>query len=68
MVGAVNSVAKRTLSVREVWGSIPGPAKSKQCRQRLAIVAAIFRSCVAAETGPATRYTLLRNTASVMEI
>ena len=23
---AVSSVAKRTLSVREVWGSIPGPA------------------------------------------
>ena len=25
---AVSSVAKRTLSVREVWGSIPGPVKS----------------------------------------
>ena len=35
---AVSSVAKRTLSVREVWGSIPGPVKSAQCRQRLAIV------------------------------
>ena len=25
---AVSSVAKRTLSVREVWDSIPGPVKS----------------------------------------
>ena len=45
---AVRSVAKRALSVREVWGSIPGPVKSAQCRQRLAIVATFFfRSCVA---------------------
>ena len=40
-----NSVAKRTLSVREVWGSIPGPVKSTQCRQRLATVATFLRSC-----------------------
>ena len=40
-------VAKRTLSVREVWGSIPGPVKSTQCRQRLATVATFIRSCVA---------------------
>ena len=39
--------AKRTLSVREVWGSIPGPVKSAQCRQRLATVATFLRSCVA---------------------
>ena len=44
---AVSSVAKRTLSVREVWGSIPGPVKSTQCRQRLATVATFLRSCVA---------------------
>ena len=44
---AVSSVAKRTLSVREVWGSIPGPVKSAQCRQRLATVAMFLRSCVA---------------------
>ena len=44
---AVSSVAKRTLPVREVWGSIPGPVKSAQCRQRLATVAAFLRSCVA---------------------
>ena len=43
----VSSVAKRTLSVREVWGSIPGPVKSAQCRQRLATVATFLRSCVA---------------------
>ena len=44
---AVSSVAKRTLSVREVLGSIPGPVKSAQCRQRLATVATFLRSCVA---------------------
>ena len=44
---AVSSVAKRMLSVREVWGSIPGPVKSTQCRQRLATVATFLRSCVA---------------------
>ena len=44
---AVSSVAKRTLSVREVWGSIPGPVKSAQCRQRLATVETFLRSCVA---------------------
>ena len=44
---AVSSVAKRTLSVREVRGSIPGPVNSAQCRQRLATVATLLRSCVA---------------------
>ena len=44
---AVSSVAKRTLSVREVWGSIPGPVKSTQCRQQLATVATFLRSFVA---------------------
>ena len=44
---AVSSVAKRTLTVREVWASIPGPVKSMQCRQRLATVATFLRSCVA---------------------
>ena len=47
LVPAVSSVAKRTLSVREVWGLIPGPVKSTQCRQRLATVATFLRSCVA---------------------
>ena len=53
---AVSSVAKRPLSVREVWGSISGPVKSTQCRQRLATVAMFLRSCVAhalnRENGP----------------
>ena len=44
---AVSSVTKRSLSVREVWGSIPGPVKSAQCRQRLVTVATFLRSCVA---------------------
>ena len=71
-VPAVSSVAKRTLSVREVWGSIPGPVKSAQHRQRLAIAATFLRSCVAQalsrRDGPVTRYTLRRNTASIMKI
>ena len=44
---AVSSVAKRSLSVRKVWGLIPGPVKLTQCRQRLATVATFLRSCVA---------------------
>ena len=42
----VSSVAKRTLSVKEVWGSIPEPVNSTQCRQRLAIIATFLRRCV----------------------
>ena len=38
---------KRTLSVQEVWGSIPGPVKSTQCRQWLATVGTFLQSCVA---------------------
>ena len=44
---AVSSVVKRTLSVREDWGSIPVPVKSAQCRQQLATAATFVRSCVA---------------------
>ena len=57
---AVSSVAKRTLSVREVWGSIPGPVKSAQCRQRLATAATFLRSCVAQalSRGDGPRYSL----------
>ena len=43
---AVSSVVKSMLSVREVWGLIPGPVKLAQCRQRLATVATFLRSCV----------------------
>ena len=32
----ISSVIKRTISVREIWGLIPGPVKSAQCGQRLA--------------------------------
>ena len=44
-----------------------------QCRQRLATAATFLRSCVvqallAAEVGPAIRYTLQRNTSSIMKI
>ena len=38
----VTSVVKHTLSVREVWGSIPGPVKS----ERLATAATFLHSCV----------------------
>ena len=40
-----SSVAKRTLSVREVWGLIPGSVKSTQCRQRLVTTATFLGSC-----------------------
>ena len=43
----ISSVAKPTLSVREVCSSIAGSAKSSQCRQRLATVATFVQSCVA---------------------
>ena len=43
----VSSVAKRALSVQEVWGLNPGPVKSAQCRPRLATVATFLRNCVA---------------------
>ena len=39
----VSSVVKRTPSVREVLGSILGPVKSAQCRQRLATVVKFLR-------------------------
>ena len=57
---AVNSVANRTLSVREVWGSIPGPVKSAQCCQRLATAATFLRSCAvqALSCGDRPRYLL----------
>ena len=40
----INALA---LSVREVWGSIPGLVKSTLCRQRLATTVTFLRSCVA---------------------
>ena len=47
----VSSVLKLTLSEREVWGSIPGPVESAQCRQRLATVATFLWSCVSVLPG-----------------
>ena len=43
----VGSVAKRTLSEQEVWGSTPILIKSAQCRQRLATAAMFLWSCAA---------------------
>ena len=61
------------LSVREVGGSIPGPIKSAQFRQRLVTVATFYWSCVAQALssgyGPRhSLHTLRRITASVMTI
>ena len=70
--GPVSSVVQHTLSVREVWGSIPRLVELAQCRQRLATVATFLWSCVGQalnrEDDPATRYTFRRNTASIMKI
>ena len=44
-VGSV--VVKSMLSVREVWGSIPGPVQLAQRRQWLVTVATFLRSCIA---------------------
>ena len=44
---AVSSVAKCTLSVRQVWGLIFGLVKLTQCCQQLATVATFLGSCVA---------------------
>ena len=43
----ISSVAKPSLSVREIWASIPGSVKPSQRHQRLATVATLVRSCVA---------------------
>ena len=61
-----------TLSVREFWGSIPGPVKSAQCNQLLATGTTFHPSCVAlalrrGDGHPATRYTLRHNNASIMK-
>ena len=60
MLQHVSSVAKRTLSVREGWGSILWLVKSAQCRQQLAIVATFLGSCVtqAISRGDGSRHSL----------
>ena len=40
----ISSVAKPTLSVRDVWGSISGPIESSESRERIATVATFVRS------------------------
>ena len=56
----VSSVVNRMPSVREIWGSIPGPVKSAQCRQRLATIVKFLPSCVAQalSTGDGPRHSL----------
>ena len=58
-------VVTTSLSVREVWGSRPGPVKSDT-----GLFSSNFETELpgrsAAETGPAIRYTLWRNTESIM--
>ena len=56
----ISSVAKPTLSAREVWASIPGPIRSSESRQRLAIVATFVRNCVtqALSRGDGPRHSL----------
>ena len=46
ITGSVSSVVKHFAIRAEVWGLNPGPFKSAQCRQRLAIAAMFLRSCV----------------------
>ena len=69
---SVISVVKHTLSVREVWGSTTGQVESAQCRQWFYTATTFLGSCVArrkaSEMSPAARYTLRRNTASIMKI
>ena len=43
----VSSVFEGTPSVQKIWGSIPEPVKSVQCRERLATAVTLLRSCVA---------------------
>ena len=66
----VFQLAKHTLSMREVWGSIPEPVQLTQRRQRLATAATFLRSCVAQalSRGDGPRHSLRRNTASIMKI
>ena len=61
----------RTLLLREVLSLIPGSVKAAQCRRRFATVALFLRGFIAqalaAEMGPATRYTLWRSITSIIE-
>ena len=47
IIWRISSVVKHLLSVREVWGLIPRPVESAQCRQRLTTAATFLRNCAA---------------------
>ena len=58
---------KTSLSTREVWSSIPGPVKSDTVSPPLRrFFGAVLSRRFAAAMDPAARYTLRRNTASIM--
>ena len=64
-----------SLPVREVWGSIPAPVKSDTksltARHRCDVFSEfedMSSKRQAAEMGPATRYMLERNTASILKV
>ena len=61
----ISSVVTHTLSVREVWGSIPGPVKLDTVRR---FFGAVLPRRKAAEMEPTTGFTLRRNTASIMKV
>ena len=66
---SVSSVVKRTLSMRKLWGSIPGPVKSTQCLHRCDVSSELC--CPGAKPwrgGSANRCMLRRHTASTMKI
>ena len=71
----VGTVVTISLLVPEVWGSIPAPVKSvtesPTARHRCAIFSefeAVVAQTRAAEMGPATRYMMEGNTASIMKV
>ena len=63
----VSSIVKHNAICAGGVGSIPGPVKT-QCCQRLATTGTFIRWTSGAEMDPVTRYTLRRNTASMMKI
>ena len=64
----VSSVVKTSLSLREIWGSIPGPVKSDiMARHRCNVSSELCCPGLSAEKGPSTRYTLRRINASRMK-
>ena len=68
----VSSVVKISLSVLEVWGSIPGPVKSDTvlptARHRCDVSSELSCQVLSRGDGPATCYALRRNIASTMKV